>query len=73
MREGNHGGLDEGNRAPVDRIYVGKLKEELGDDDKIHLEQFDATMAVEKHFKEKKRRDFRFITFEQGHAGQSLP
>ena len=45
----------------------------LGDDDKIHLEQFDATIAVEKHFKEKKRRDFRFITFEQGHARQSLP
>ena len=57
----------------MDRIYVGKLKEELGDDDKIHLEQFDATMAVEKHFKEKKRRDFRFITFEQGHARQSMP
>jgi len=62
-------------QAKQGKIYVGKLKAELSDDDiKAHFAQFGAIAAVEQPFDKVKneRKNFCFITFEREDAAKKL-
>jgi len=62
-------------QAKQGKIYVGKLKAELSDDDiKAHFATFGAIAAVEQPFDKVKneRKNFCFITFEREDAAKKL-
>merc|ERR1719275_406093 len=62
-------------KAKEGKIYVGKLKPELSDDDiKNHFAQFGQITAVEQPFDKTKneRKNFCFITFEKEDCAKQL-